>query len=201
MSLRGSLRRKLLAVMLATTLVAVVVALAAMIGYDLLAYHRGWVGDLSAQAELLGRTSAPALEFDDARVARENLSLLRLQPNILAAAIYTTSGQLFASYGADGVRAALPKQPPAQDGATVEDSDLVAVRHVVEHGRTLGTVYLRSRYELYDRVANYARIALLVTGAAMLVSLLVSAWLQRLITRPILAIGEVARDVVERGDY
>jgi hypothetical protein len=72
-----SLQRKLLVVMLLTTLVAVVVALGAMIAYDLRAYHRGWVDDLSAQAELLGRTSAPALEFDDPRVARENLSLRR----------------------------------------------------------------------------------------------------------------------------
>ena len=73
--LRGSLQRKLLAVVLSTTLVAVLFALGAMIGYDLRAYHRGWVDDLNAQAELLGRTTAPALEFDDARVARDPLQL------------------------------------------------------------------------------------------------------------------------------
>jgi hypothetical protein len=91
--LRGSLQRKLLAVVLLTTLVAVLFALGAMIGYDLRAYHRGWVDDLNAQAELLGRTTAPALEFDDARVARENLSLLRLQPGIRSAALYSRSGK------------------------------------------------------------------------------------------------------------
>jgi signal transduction histidine kinase/CheY-like chemotaxis protein/HPt (histidine-containing phosphotransfer) domain-containing protein len=42
---------------------------------------------------------------------------------------------------------------------------------------------------------------LIVAVASMLVALLVSAWLQRIVTRPILAIGEVARDVVARGDY
>jgi signal transduction histidine kinase/DNA-binding NarL/FixJ family response regulator/HPt (histidine-containing phosphotransfer) domain-containing protein len=196
----GSLRRKLLLVMLVTTLVAVVVALGAMIGYDLRAYHRDWVADLSAQAELLGRTSAPALEFDDARVARENLSLLRLQPKIRAAAIYSATGQVFATYTADGTQRPFPGAPAA-DNAVVDGADLLIFKRIVDQGRTVGTIHLRARYELYDRVRNYAGIALIVAAAAMLVALLVSSWLQKIVTRPILAIGEVARDVVAQGDY
>ena len=61
MRLGSSLTHKLVAVMLLTTLVAVVVALGAMVAYDLRAYHHGWVDELNAQAELLGRTSTPAL--------------------------------------------------------------------------------------------------------------------------------------------
>ena len=106
--LRGSLRRKLLAVMLLTTLVALVVALGAMVAYDLHASHQGWVDDAGAQAELLGRTSATALAFDDARVARENLSLLRFQPKVQAAAIYGARGGLFASYVASGTQGDFP---------------------------------------------------------------------------------------------
>ena len=198
--LRGSLQRKLRAVILLTTLVAVVVALGAMIAYDLRAYHKGWVNDLSAQAELLGRTTAPALEFDDARVARENLALLRLQPGIRAAAVYAASGSVFASYTAEGAPQALPPLA-ATDGVWVEGGDLVVFKPIVDRGRTLGTIHLRARYELYDRVATYGGIAVIVAIAAMLVALLVSAWLQRIITRPILAIAEIARDVMAQGDY
>jgi signal transduction histidine kinase/CheY-like chemotaxis protein/HPt (histidine-containing phosphotransfer) domain-containing protein len=198
--LRGSVQRKLLAVILLTTLAAVVVALGAMIAYDLRAYHRGWVDDLTAQAELLGRTTAPALEFDDPRVARENLALLRLQPRIRAAAIYAANGQVFASYSAEAGLPALPALP-AQDSAQVDDGDLLVFKRIVDRGRIVGTVHLRARYELVDRIVSYAGIALIVASAAMLVALGVSAWLQRIVTRPILAIGEVARDVVARGDY
>jgi len=49
-----SLRQKLLGMMLLTTLVALIVALAAIIGYDLNAYHRILVSDMTTQAELLG---------------------------------------------------------------------------------------------------------------------------------------------------
>ena len=196
----SSLRRKLLVVMLLTTLAAVVVALAAMIAYDLRAYHRGWVNDLSAQAELVGRTTAPALEFDDARVARENLSLLRLQPGIRAAAVYSASGEVFATYSENAASRTFPGVP-AQDSVLVENGDLLVFKQIVDRGRLVGTVHLRARYELYDRLLNYAGIAMVVAAVAMLVALLVSSWLQKIVTRPILAIGEVARDVVARGDY
>jgi signal transduction histidine kinase/CheY-like chemotaxis protein/HPt (histidine-containing phosphotransfer) domain-containing protein len=196
----GSLRRKLVVVMLLTTLVAVVVALGAMIAYDLRAYHRGWVDDLNAQAELLGRTTIPALEFDDARVARENLALLRLQPKIEAAAVYSARGEVFASYVAGGATRPFPGVP-AHDSVLIENGELLVFKQIVDRGRVVGTVHLRARYELYDRMLSYAGIALVVALAAMLVALLVSAWLQKIVTRPILAIGEIARDVVAQGDY
>ncbi|HSI60921.1 MAG TPA: ATP-binding protein [Ideonella sp.] len=200
MMFRGSLKRKLLGVVLLTTLVAVVVALGAMIAYDLRAYHRGWVDDLNAQAELLGRTTVPALEFDDARVARENLNLLRLQPRIRAAAVYAPDGSVFATYVADGAAASFPKMPP-HDSVEVEMRDLWVFKQIVDRGRVVGVVHLRARYELYDRVVSYAGIAFLVALVAMLVALFVSTWLQKIVTRPILDIEAVAREVVAQGDY
>ncbi|HJW12829.1 MAG TPA: ATP-binding protein, partial [Albitalea sp.] len=198
--LRSALRRRLMAVMLLTTLVAVVVALGAMIAYDLRAYHRGWVDDLNAQAELLGRTTAPAMEFDDVRVARENLNLLRLQPRIRAAAIYSADGTLFASYSADAAPQKFPAQP-ATDGAVIDGGDLLVFKRIIDQGRAVGTVHLRARYELVDRVFTYAGIASLVALFAMGVAFAMSIWLQRIVTRPILAIEAVAREVVTQGDY
>ena len=197
---RRSIQRKLLGVMLLTTFVSVVVALGAMIANDLLQSHRGWVNDIRAQAELVGSATSPALAFDDPTVARENLALLRQQPKIRAAAIYAARGQLFASYRPDPAQPPLPTLPEA-DGAYVADGHLHVFRRIVDHGQILGTVYLRSRYELYDRVFDYAGIVLFVTLIAMLVALGVSFWLQRLVSRPILAIGAVAQDVIRQQDY
>jgi hypothetical protein len=49
----GSVRNKLLAVVLLTTLVALLVALVAMIGYDLRVYHRCRGSDVATQAVLM----------------------------------------------------------------------------------------------------------------------------------------------------
>ena len=110
--------RKLIGVVLLTTLVALIVALGAMIAYDLRAYHRGWISDISTQAELLGRTTAPALAFDDARLASENLDLLRFRPQVRAAAIYNARGTLFATFAAAAPRGTFPPLPEA-DGVRV----------------------------------------------------------------------------------
>ena len=48
--LTTSLRHKLLAVMLLTTLVSLVVALGSMITYDVRSYHQELVSDITAQA-------------------------------------------------------------------------------------------------------------------------------------------------------
>ena len=196
----GSVRNKLLAVVLLTTLVALVVALVAMIGYDLRVYHRSWVSDVATQAELLGRTSAAALAFDDARAAEEDLALLRFRPKVRAGAVYNAQGALFAKYPADDADDQFPKVAEA-DATRVENGSLVVFRRIVNHGEMLGTVYLRADYELYDRIRDYLGIAAIVMVAAMLVAWGMSSWLQRIVTRPILAIGQIAREVVEQRDY
>jgi len=199
----GSLRRKLLGVMLATTLVALIVALGAMIAFDLRAYHQGQVNDIGAQAELLGGTTASALIFDDARVAQENLAVLRLQPRVRAAAIYDARGSLFGTYaaaGADGAGGGFPALP-GLDGTTTERRSLVVFKRIVDRGQILGTVYLRADHGIDERLFNYAGIAVLAAALAMGAAWLLSFRLQRLVTRPILAVGAAAREVVERQDY
>jgi signal transduction histidine kinase len=197
--IQHSVRHKLLAVVLAATLAAVLVAIGAMVAYDLRLYHQSWLNDLTTQAELLGRTTAPALTFDDARVAQENLELLRYRPKIRAAAIYDARGRRFASFAQDG-DATFPRFPEA-DGVYVENGELVAFKRIVSDREILGTVYLRARYELYDRLLAYLGIAALVTLVAMLVAYALSSWLRDVVIRPLMAITSVATEVSEKRNF
>jgi len=69
-----SVRQKLLAVVLLTTLTALLVAIMVMVGFDLRNYRQSLISDMTTQADLLGRTTAPALTFDDPRVRRKTSS-------------------------------------------------------------------------------------------------------------------------------
>jgi signal transduction histidine kinase/CheY-like chemotaxis protein len=198
---RRSLSLRLRAVVLASIVMALFVALGAMIAYDLTAYRRSWTGDLHVQAELLGTTTAPAIAFDDPRMARENLGLLRFQPRIRAAAIFDPQGRLFASWQAEDVSQPLPERPAGADSVATVERDLVVWHRVVDHGQFAGTVYLRARDELVDRILSYSVLALAVALLAVAATWLVSSWLQGLVTRPVLSIAAIARDVVARGDY
>ena len=195
-----SVQQKLLGLVLLSTLAALLVAIAAMVAYDLRLYHRSWIADLSTQADLLGRTSAPALAFDDVRAAKENLELMRYRPKVRAAAIYDARGRLFASFAADGSADAFPPLPEA-DGAAIEGDDLVVFKRVVSEREIVGTVYLRAEYELWDRLLGYLGIAAVVALAAMLVAYVLSLRMQRVLTRPLLAIAAVAREVTEKRNF
>jgi signal transduction histidine kinase len=194
-----SVQQKLLVMVLLATLVALLVAVAAMVAYDLRLYHRSWIADLTTQAELLGRTSAPALTFDDARVAKENLDLLRFRPKVRSAAIYNAKGRVFASFTSEA-GGDFPALPEA-DGARIEGDRLIVFKRIVADREILGTVYLQAEYELYDRLLSYLGIAAVVTLAAMLVAYLLSRPLQRIVTRPLLAIASLAREITEKRNF
>lgn len=195
-----SLRQKLICVVLLTTLVALVVALGAIVAYDVRTYHRSLIADMATQAELLGRTTAPALTFDDPKVANENLSLLRLRPQVSAAAIYNARGALFSSYVRQGTAYEFP-QLPEPDGMHIEGRDLILFKRIVTNKEILGTVYLRTDYELFARIVDYLGIATLVAAIAMTIAFLMSSWMQKFVTRPVLAIAQIAREVVEQRHY
>jgi signal transduction histidine kinase len=195
-----SLRQKLAVVVLASTLAALVVALAAMIGYELRDYHRGLVLDVTTQADLLGRSTAPALAFDDARVAQENLDLLGARPQIAAAAIYTARSTRFAQYLRAGTRAAAPALP-GPEGVRIEGRDLSLFTRIVNDREILGTVYLRADYELFDRVLGYAGLAAVVLAFSLLAAYVLARPLQRLVIDPVAEISRIAREVVEQRDY
>lgn len=196
----NSLRLKLLAVISLVTFTALTVALTAMMLHALRTYHQAWTADLHTQAELLARTTAPALAFNDRKMANENLDLLRLKPRIEAAAIYDERGARFATYAAPPGDARIPARTEA-DGVRVVGRDVVVFKRIVQNGEQLGTVYLRGDYGLHERLLEYLGISLVAAVIAMVVAWLVAARMQQLITRPILAMAGVAQRIVEHGDY
>jgi len=201
MSRQRSIRKKLVAVVMTTTFVALLVSIAIVIGYDLRSYHRALVNDLSTQAELVGHMTSAALSFDDPRLANENLALLRTSPLVRAAAIYDAKGALFASYAAAGEPRNIPQRLDADlqsEGAT---DDLVVRQPIVENGDTVGTVVLRAENRLLARTIDYLAIAAGVTLLAMAIAYLLMWRLGRVITAPIVAVTEIAREVVATRDY
>ena len=75
------------------------------------------------------------------------------------------------------------------------------VKLIVEDGEVLGSVYLRAEYALSARLLDYLSIALLVTVLAMLVAFVLVRRLGHIITAPVLAIADIAHEVVGTRDY
>ena len=196
-----SIRYKLIMVVLAATISALLVTGTAMVIYDLRTYQQSWVTDLNAQAEILGRSSAPALAFNDPKSAREYLALLKARPEISAAAIYNAKGKLFASYDREGNASAGIPALPEFEGPRVSGNAIVFYKRIVENNEILGTVYLRGDYRLLRRLADHLGILGAVLALSLLVAFLMSTWLQTAVTKPIMEISEIARQVMEKRDF
>lgn len=196
-----SIRRKLFAGVLLSTLAALLFSGAAMLLYDLHDYRTRIVDDITSQGRLLALSNTAALQFNDPEVARESLATLSARPRIEAAALYDSRGALFASYRGD-TAGDNPFPPlPDADGIHVENSSLVLLQRIVDNGEILGTIYLRRHYGYHERLWQYAGIVLAVTVLALLIAMALSLWLQARVTRPVLAITGLARQVAERRDY
>jgi len=195
----GTVRGKLILMAVSTTFVALLAASLAMLLFDLRAFQRYWTDDLMTQADIMARVTAPALTFNDEETARQNLAVLRVRPQILAAAIYTSDGARFATYAA-APNQSIPARP-APSGYRIEGGEVAVFRNIVENGEMVGTVYLRSRYGLVDRLLSYGAILGAVMLGALVIAGLVASRLQAAITRPLAAVTNVARQVMQRRDF
>lgn len=200
-----SVRARLMTVVLASTLAALSVTGIAMVVYELRTYENALVDDLSTQADLLARATSSALVFNDRQVAQENLSMLRLRPLIVAAAIYDQKEGLFARYEREGTRKpdseAVTPPFPELDGHRIEGHSLVLFHPIMENDQRIGTVYLRADFELLERLKDYLGILAVVLAASMGAALLLATRLQSAITRPIHAVTDVAREVMETRNF
>ncbi|HZV67521.1 MAG TPA: ATP-binding protein [Telluria sp.] len=196
----GSVRSKLIIMAVSTTFVALLSASIAMLLYDLRTFQQYWVDDLSTQADIIASVTAPALAFNDAKTAQQNLAVLRVRPQILAGAVYASDGTRFASYVQPGRDPSWPASPGAT-GYRIEGSELVAVHNIIDNGEVLGKVYLRARYGLIERLVNYATILGAVLLGSLVIAAFVASRLQESITRPLLAVTGVAREVMQRRDF
>src|SRR5690606_1170694 len=125
--------------------------------------------------------------------ASEYLALLRAKPAVSAAAIYATNGALFAKYAAG--EEPFPRLPEA-DGYRISGDEMVLFKRIVVDHEILGTVYLKARYDMGARLANYLGILVAVLLLSLGVAALLSHRLHRGITGPIRSVAGVARGVL-----
>jgi len=200
-SARTSLRRKLMVVVLATTCMALMLAATALLIYELRSYQDNAVADLETQARIIAHASGPALNFDDPKAVAENLSLMALRPQISLAAVYRADGKLFASYVHPSLaEEAVPPQARRM-GVAIDNDRIELVQPIRENNQVVGSVYLRSRYDILGRLRDYLLILAAVRATSLLIAVLVSRRLQSSVTDPILGVADVAHKVLGTRDY
>jgi PAS domain S-box-containing protein len=202
---RQSVRGKLMGVVSSTTVIALLVAGAALLWHDLSSFRKSWTSDLATEASILSMSLAPAVAFDDQAAAERNLVALQARPQLLVAALYLPGGDLYANYvrpGAAPPPARLPAAgAPGDSSAHTTGGRVELTAPIVRNGEWLGTIYLQARYDVVGRVVTYLGILAIVIAFSLFAALILSTALQRVITAPLDAMSDVARQIVHQRDY
>jgi signal transduction histidine kinase/DNA-binding response OmpR family regulator len=196
-----SIRGKIVAITMITSLVAVVVACALFIWYDVDRFRAKMKEDIKVVAEGIAINSTPALDFGSLDSAKEILGALRAYEHIETAIIFDRSGQAVVYRRPDVPEAPAPALRPDGD-PYFEANHLELFRSIRREGDVLGTVYIREDLEeLRSRTNTYTRAAAIVVLGSLVVALLLSSRLQKLISAPILRLAELESRVSREKDF
>ena len=191
------IHRKLTALAFGVSGAALIAAVLALVLFDLARYRTTAVSDTQAIAQVLAENIAAALVFDDPEAGRATLSSVGVRPTVLRACAYRSDGSLLAAFARDSA---------ASCGTTGQHGSawlsVVTRVPVVRNEREVGSILVeRDLSDLGGRV-----LATLSTGGLMLLAggltaLGLAGLLQRLISRPIVALAQAARRVGHEADY
>lgn len=196
------IKRKLSLVILLASLATLVLTSATLLAFQWFYARRVMIRDLETQAEILAANSTAALSFGDAQVATEILSALKAKRHMLSAALYAPDQQRLATVA----RAGVVPDPPRNDwpdGFHYEGPHLLLAKPVLIEKRRIGTLRLRFDAKAIQRetIMPYFAVFGLILPAAALLGLFLSSLLQRVISRPILALAATAKAVAEQKDF
>jgi PAS domain S-box-containing protein len=195
------IRRKLMSIILLTCGAVLLFTCASFFAYEILTFRRTTVRQLETLGKVIASNSTAALAFDNPDDARETLNALRAEQYIVAAALYTADGKLFAHYPVSLMEDVLPVSPE-EPGHRITSDALAAFLPVVQNDRRLGTLYLQSDMgAMKERFTLYGGIVILVVGCSLLVAFVLSQKLQAEISGPIIELAGTARAISDRKDF
>jgi PAS domain S-box-containing protein len=196
-----SIKKRVRAVILLASVIVLSVTASAFVIYEAIAFRAQLVRNLSTLATVIADNSAAPLAFDNNAIAEDILAALRAEPDIVAAAVYDSEGKLFAKYPPT-IKADLLPDRPDNHGHEFTQSTLVLFEPVIHEQKQLGTLYLQSSLRgLYEQFWRYGIIVTAVLLGVLAGAFILSTFLQKRISDPILALTETAQTISQGGDY
>jgi len=197
--IKFSIKEKLILIIMSISMVALLLASAAFIIYDIRIFKSEMVSELRTLAEIVGNNSTAAITFNDKETAKEILSALKAKTHITSASTLV-SGKPIASYFRDKVEALRPALQV--QGYLFSKDHLVLLHNIILNNKKIGAVYIESDLdEIYLRLKNYLAAIIIVIVMISGIIFLIAAKLQASISDPILELGEIAKMVSQTEDY
>ena len=197
----SSIRSKLMVLILAACVFAVLLACVGFAVYDRRSFLTAKETELTALADALGANCAASLTFNDQKTAADILGALSTEHHVMGAFLFDNRGEVFAAYRRLDM-AGLSSPAWRSDGSQFEHQNLTLYRSVRLSGERAGSIAIvADTSEFREILVEYGKIALLVLVLSVLATYLISSSLLLVLTRPILELVHVAGRISGEEDY
>ncbi|MBA3912937.1 MAG: diguanylate cyclase [Acidobacteriales bacterium] len=189
--------RRMIAIVLLASIIAITALISSLMVFDNLSSRALLQNRLSTLADVVGRNSTAALNFDDRTAAAEVLQALHAEPQVIVACLYDNSGRLFASYRRDDSYRCFSDVVTAPPG---DSRFSVVVRPVLRRTERVGTLMVAS--DLSELNARWRRLLSVAVGLGMLalaIGGVSGSLLQRRVSGPILSLAQAMQEVTSAG--
>jgi signal transduction histidine kinase len=192
------IRQKIVVIIMIISAAALLLFGGVLLTYDFVTEERDLLSSSTTLAHVIADNIAAAVAFNDPDAAEDTLGSLRAEPSVVRACVYTPNG-LFAKYVESG-QAPCPEKSGRDLGVNgryvhIETSiDLEGQQiGIVQLRATLAPLYARLRLEIF------AIAGILLCSS--LFAFVLSSWLERFISVPILSLAKTANAVTNEKDY
>ncbi|MCC7043168.1 MAG: response regulator [Acidobacteria bacterium] len=186
---RLPIHRKLVAIALLVTTVALSLAAGGLMILDFVSYRQTAIRDMTALASVVAENTAAAVMFAEPKDADVSLSAVRVRPNVSRACLYLPDGELFAAYSRDA-SSMCPTEATVRSAWNV----VTGMADVNWNDRQLGRIYIeRELTELWSRGAVAIGAGLVMLTLAAGVAFLIAHRLHRTVSQPIVRLADAVR--------
>ncbi len=222
-----SIRIKILFILMLISTLSLFFSFSIFIAYDFVSYRSKAIDDLVQLANVVGNQNDAAVQFKQVGSVQQSLfNILHKDKSILYGCIFDQNNTLFAFYDT----AVIPKEIDEEvfdysqfilsDSLNLANSTFVPEFReeginfqlfknylevyvpIQDENEKISIVYLRSDLSLlYDRYIRYAGVLISISFVTLIVAFLLSLNLQRLISRPVLALAHTTNEISKKKDY
>lgn len=191
--------RKLTLLLLTPCLVVLLLAGGALLAFQVRLFRGDFARDIAAVADIVGENSTAAIAFNDPKSATDILKSLKAKDYIVSAILILPDGNVFARYGNHAGAPVI--EPEAR--FSFRANDALMIKPVRLEGKQVATLNIVSDYRMVYasllKLVGWMLLIVVVVGAG--VAVLLSNWLQRFISEPVLRLARTAQTVADKNDY
>jgi diguanylate cyclase (GGDEF)-like protein/PAS domain S-box-containing protein len=197
---------------LATSLMGLLAAIAAIAAYDQYSLRAVLSEEFSVMSKVIADHSSAAVVFDDNTLAQNNLNALQYREGVLVGCMYRTNTNdgteklpapmLFAHFQSDDQQTCPPVTLPPAQQIHFENRYLEILQPISVDGGAVGVLYLRVSLNAVNTQLQHKLLAMIpVVLFAVSIAVLIGVLLSRHISHPLTMLGKTAALVAENDNY